>query len=77
MVVRSDYQPAYQRLEEYLKSTGRTSLIEPLYAELVKTPAGATLARRVYPLAKSFYPAQTIAAVDAVVRSDAESDDDE
>ena len=44
LVVRSDYQPAYQRLEEYLKSTGRTSLIVPLYAELVKTPAGATLA---------------------------------
>jgi leukotriene-A4 hydrolase len=77
LVVRSDYQPAYQRLEEYLKSTGRTSLIVPLYTELVKTPAGATLARRVYPSAKPFYPAQTIAAVDAVVRSDAESDDDE
>ena len=49
----------------------------PLYAELEKTPAGAVLARRVYPLAKPFYQAQTVAAVDAVVHSDSESDDDE
>jgi leukotriene-A4 hydrolase len=77
LVIRNDYQPAYPHLEEYLKTTGRTSLIVPLYAELVKTPAGTTLARRVYPLAKPFYAAQTVAAVDAVVRSDAENDDDE
>jgi hypothetical protein len=77
LVIRNDYQPAYPHLEEYLRTTGRTSLIVPLYAELVKTPAGTTLARRVYPLAKPFYAAQTVAAVDAVVRSDAENDDDE
>lgn len=77
LVIRSDYQPGYQRLEEYLQTTGRTSLIVPLYAELVKTPAGAVLARRVYPSAKPFYQAQTVAAVDAVVRPDAEGDDDE
>jgi aminopeptidase N len=77
LVIRSNYQPGYQRLEEYLESTGRTSLIVPLYAELAKTPAGATLAKRVYALAKPFYQARTVAAVDAVVRPDAGSDDDE
>jgi len=77
LVIRNGYQPGYQRLEEYLESTGRSSLIVPLYAELVKTPAGATLAKRVYALAKPFYQARTVAAVDAVVRPDAGSDDDE
>ncbi len=77
LVIRNGYQPGFQRLEEYLESTGRSSLIVPLYAELVKTPAGATLARRVYALAKPFYQARTVAAVDAVVHPDAGSDDDE
>jgi aminopeptidase N len=76
-VIRSDYRPGYPRLEEYLESTGRTSLIVPLYSELVKTPAGATLAKRVYTLAKPFYQARTISAVDALVHPDSENEDDE
>jgi leukotriene-A4 hydrolase len=77
LVIRNNYQPGFQRLEEYLESTGRSSLIVPLYAELVKTPAGATLAKRVYALAKPFYHARTIAAVDTIVRPDSENEDDE
>jgi aminopeptidase N len=77
LVIHNNYQPGLQRLEEYLESTGRTSLIVPLYAELVKTPAGATLAKRVYALAKPFYHPRTVAAVDAVVRPDSENEDDE
>jgi aminopeptidase N len=77
LVIRNDYQPGYQRMEQYLESTGRSSLIVPLYAELMKTPAGAILAKRVYALAKPLYQAQTVAAVDSVVRPDAESDDDQ
>ena len=76
-MIRNGYQPGYQRLEEYLASTGRSSLIVPLYAELEKTPAGATLAKRVYAASKPFYQARTVAAVDAVVRADAGSEDDE
>jgi hypothetical protein len=77
LVIRNGYQPGFQRLEEYLASTGRSSLIVPLYAELEKTPAGATLAKRVYAASKPFYQARTVAAVDAVVRPDAGSEDDE
>jgi aminopeptidase N len=76
-VIRSDYRPAYPRLEEYLETTGRTSLIVPLYVELVKTPAGATLAKRVYALAKPSYHGATVAAVDAVVHPESGNDDDE
>jgi aminopeptidase N len=77
LVIRNQYQPGYQKLEEYLESTGRSALIVPLYSELEKTPAGATLAKRVYALAKPFYQARTVAAVDAVMHSDAENEDDE
>jgi aminopeptidase N len=77
LVVRSGYQPGYTRLEQYLRTTGRQGLIEPLYVELMKTPAGATLAKRVYALAKPGYSAHTAAALDAIVTPASESQDDE
>jgi aminopeptidase N len=77
LVIRSGYQPGYARLEQYLQTTGRQSLIEPLYVELMKTPGGATLAKRVYALAKPAYSARTAAALDAIVTPPSESQDDE
>ena len=77
LVIRSSYQPGYTRLERYLRTTGGQWLIEPLYVELMKTPAGATLAKRVYALAKPAYSAHTAAAIDAIVTPASESQDDE
>jgi leukotriene-A4 hydrolase len=77
LVIRGSYQPSYARLEQYLQTTGRQSLIEPLYIELMKTPAGATLAKRVYALAKPAYSARTAAALDAIITPASESQDDE
>jgi leukotriene-A4 hydrolase len=77
LVIRGTYQPAYTRLEQYLETTGRQSLIEPLYVELMKTSAGATLAKRVYALAKPAYSARTAAMLDAIVTPASESQDDE
>ena len=76
-VIRATYQPSYPRLEQYLQSIGRQSLIEPLYLELMKTPAGATLAKRVYALAKPLYAAPTAAALDAIVTPASGNSDDE
>jgi leukotriene-A4 hydrolase len=77
LVVRNDYQADFHPLEVYLETTGRRSLVMPLYVELVKTPAGATLAKRVFAQAKPLYQAQTAAAIDAVVNSGSDSSDDE
>jgi hypothetical protein len=43
----------------------------------MKTPGGATLAKRVYALAKPAYSARTAAALDAIVTPSSESQDDE
>ena len=64
LVIRNGYQPSYPRLEEYLKTVGRRKLIAPLYEELMKTPAGAAMAKRVYALARPGYHPQTAAAID-------------
>jgi leukotriene-A4 hydrolase len=79
LVIRNRYQPSYVRLEDYLQAIGRRKLITPLYEELMKTPAGAVQAKRVFKLARPGYHPQTVAAVDAIVNppSDAGEASDE
>ena len=77
LVIRNGYQPSFPRLEEYLETIGRRKLILPLYVELMKTPSGAALAKRVYARARPGYQSQTIAAVDPIVTPAAETQDDE
>ena len=55
VVIRNAYQPSMPRLEEYLRTIGRRKLVAPLYEELMKTPAGAAMAKRVYALARPGY----------------------
>jgi leukotriene-A4 hydrolase len=71
LVIRNDYRPGYARLEEYLKTVGRRRLIEPLYVELMKTPAGSDFAKRVYAIARPGLHPQAVAAIDAVVTPEA------
>jgi leukotriene-A4 hydrolase len=77
LVIRNGYGPGIARLEEYLKAIGRRRLIAPLYEELMKTPAGATLAKRVFALARPGYHPQTVAALDPIVNPAHEGQDDE
>jgi leukotriene-A4 hydrolase len=77
LVIRNTYQPGYPRLEQFLETNGRQTLIVPLYLELVKTPAGTVLAKRVYALAKPAYFPRTAAAIDPIVNPASESQDDD
>lgn len=66
VAIRSSYEPAYPRLEQYLLGIGRRILIKPLYEELMKTPEGAERARRIFAIARAGYhpiAADLIAAV--------------
>jgi hypothetical protein len=67
IVIRNNYQPGFARLEEYLKTVGRRKLIEPLYTELMKTPAGTAFEKRVYAKARPGYHPETVKAIDAIV----------
>jgi aminopeptidase N len=77
LVIRNRYQPAYAKLEEYLQTIGRRKLITPLYVELMKTPAGAAQAKRVYALARPGYHPETVAVLDRVVNADSGEDADD
>jgi len=77
LVIKSAYQPSYARVEEFLKTNGRLTLLVPLYTELMKTPGGEAMAKRVFALARPVYQARTAAALDAIVNSGSDRADDE
>ena len=72
-VIRNHYQPSYVGLERYLETIGRRSLITPLYEELMKTPAGATQARRVFALARAGYHPSAVAALEPILHPPSDS----
>jgi hypothetical protein len=67
LVIAANYQPSYARLEDYLQTIGRIKLIGPLYTDLMKTPSGAEIAKRVYAKALPGYHPDTAAAIGAIV----------
>jgi leukotriene-A4 hydrolase len=71
IVIRNNYQQGYARLEQYLTTIGRRKLIEPLYTDLMKTPAGSAFAKRVYAKAKPGYHPETVRAIEGIVNPDA------
>jgi aminopeptidase N len=77
LVIKNGYQPSYARLEEFLATNGRQTLLVPLYTELMKTPGGEVLAKRVFALAHPVYQAHTAAVLDAIVNPGSASADDE
>ena len=50
-----DYEPARDRLRNYLLTIGRNKLVSPLYRELAKSPENLKWAREIYQQAKPGY----------------------
>ena len=60
--VNNNYQPAFERLRQYLISIGRNKLVKPLYRALSATPQGKAFAREVFEIAKPGYHPLTVKA---------------
>ena len=67
IAVHNEYQPAYDRLYDYLVSIGRNKLVKPLYRELSKTPQGKAFAQKAFAEAKPGYHPLTIKANEGFV----------
>jgi leukotriene-A4 hydrolase len=67
MAIRANYQAAFGRLEEFLCSVGRRKYLQPLYAELVKTPQGMERARAIYAKARAVYHPIARSMVDSIL----------
>jgi leukotriene-A4 hydrolase len=67
LAIRNGYNPAYPKLQEFLVEVGRRKFVKPLFTELVKTPEGKELARRIYAKAKPGYHSMVVSTVDPLV----------
>lgn len=65
--IKADYAPVYPRVESFLLEVGRQKFIKPLYTELMKTPAGAERAKKIYARARAGYHPIAQTAVDKIV----------
>ena len=55
--VRAGYNTAYPPMEQFLSSVGRRKFLEPLYGEMMKTPANAAMAKTLYEkYRKNYHP---------------------
>ncbi len=61
------YEPAYPALESFLTTVGRRKFLTPLYRELVKTPEGLALARKIYAQARANYHSVSVGTIDEIV----------
>jgi aminopeptidase N len=66
-VVNGKYEPAYPVLEKFLLTVGRRKYIQPLYAAMAKTPAGAEHALRIYEKARPGYHSVSQTSIDQVL----------
>ena len=67
LVVDDHYEPAYPALERFLIAVGRRRYIQPLYAEMAKTPEGAERALRIYEKARPGYHSVSQGSIDQVL----------
>ncbi len=68
MTIRSDYNPAYAHLEQFLTSVGRRKFLRPLYTELAKTEAGRQRAFAIYKKARPSYHPIAVATCDEILK---------
>jgi leukotriene A-4 hydrolase/aminopeptidase len=61
------YQPAFNRLHDYLTSIGRNKLVKPLYKALSQTQEGKVMAQKAFSEAKAGYHPLTIKANEGFV----------
>ena len=66
--VNNWYQPAFNRLHDYLTTIGRNKLVKPLYKALSQTPEGKIMAQKSFAEAKSGYHPLTVKANEVFVQ---------
>jgi len=66
-VIRHQYEPGYQNLENFLVTVGRRKFLLPLYTELARTPAGLAMARSIYAKARPNYHYVSVNTIDELL----------
>jgi len=72
-VIKHEYEPGYQNLENFLVSSGRRKFLVPLYGEMARTDAGMAMARRIYAKARPNYHFVSVSTIDEMLNWQEES----
>jgi leukotriene-A4 hydrolase len=67
-VIKHEYEPGYQNLENFLVSAGRRKFLVPLYGEMAKTDSGMAMARRIYEKARPNYHYVSTSTIDEMLK---------
>jgi leukotriene-A4 hydrolase len=66
-VIKHEYEPGYQNLENFLVSAGRRKFLVPLYGEMAKTESGMAMARGIYAKARPNYHFVSVSTIDEML----------
>jgi hypothetical protein len=66
-VIKHEYEPGYQNLENFLVSAGRRKFLVPLYGEMAKTESGMAMAREIYTKARPNYHFVSVSTIDEML----------
>ncbi len=66
-VIRENYQPGFEALEQFLMHVGRRKFVKPLYEALAKDEVQLKWARQLYSFARPNYHAVTSSTVDVIL----------
>jgi leukotriene-A4 hydrolase len=66
-VIKHEYEPGYQNLENFLVNAGRRKFLVPLYGEMAKTEAGMAMARSIYAKARPNYHFVSVSTIDEML----------
>ena len=69
LVISNKYTESYPALREFLTRVGRRKFVKPLFAELVKTLDGKTMALDIYKTSRSNYHSITQQTIDEILKS--------
>ncbi|MCP4457553.1 MAG: M1 family metallopeptidase [Cytophagales bacterium] len=66
--IKHQYEPAYDRLEEFLISTGRRKFLMPLYRAMILTDEGKQMAKAIYVKARPNYHFVAYDSIDELLK---------
>jgi hypothetical protein len=72
-VIKHEYEPGYQNLENFLISAGRRKFLVPLYGEMAKSESGMAMARNIYTQARPNYHFVSVSTIDEMLNWQAEA----
>ena len=67
LAIGSEYQPAMDRLEEFLTEQGRRKFLAPLYTKLSKTEKGLKHGKAIYAKARPGYHSVSTGTIDEIL----------